>query len=175
MNGKPDLKRRHLSAVLASLPLVGMPGAALHARAQRNGPAPDFTLPVRGGGSKTLSALQGEVVMLNFWATWCPPCRQEMPLLDQLYQRYSSLGFSLLGVNVEQENRLIDRFLGDVPVSFPILLDTTEAVGKLYEVAAMPTTVLIDRQGQMREHFFGYKPGDENKYQDAVRALIRER
>lgn len=175
MTGKPDLTRRHLSAVLASLPLAGMPAQLVHARTQRSGPAPDFTLPVRGGGSKTLSSLQGNVVMLNFWATWCPPCRQEMPLLDQIFQRYTNLGFSLLGVNVEQENRLIDRFLSDVPVSFPILLDTTEEVGRLYEVAAMPTTVLIDRQGKLRQHFFGYKPGDENKYQDAVRALIRER
>ena len=175
MTAKPDWTRRKLTAVLASLPLAsgGLPAAI--ARSQRAGPAPDFTLPVRGGGSKTLSSLQGDVVMLNFWATWCPPCRQEMPLLDQIFQRYSQLGFTLLGVNVEQENRLVDRFLSDVPVSFPILLDTTEEVGKLYEVAAMPTTVLIDRQGVMREHFFGYKPGDENKYQDAVRALIRER
>lgn len=175
MSDQRLLDRRRVCALLAAVPAAAMPLAAAQARSARSGPAPDFTLPVRGGGSATLSELQGQVVMLNFWATWCPPCRQEMPLLDQLFQRYQRLGFSLLGVNVEQENRLIDRFLAEVPVSFPILLDTTEEVGRLYEVAAMPTTILVDRKGQLRDHFFGYRPGDENKYQDAVRALIRER
>lgn len=175
MTDKAYLDRRAVCAMLATVPLAAIPMSAALARSAQSGPAPDFTLPVRGGGSLSLSDLRGDVVMINFWATWCPPCRQEMPLLDQIHQRFQRLGFSLLGVNVEQENRLIDRFLAEVPVSFPILLDTKEEVGALYGVAAMPTTILVDRQGQLRDHFFGYKPGDEQKYQDAVRALVRER
>ena len=169
------LDRRRACALLAALPVAALPLGVAFGRAPRTGPAPDFTLPVRGGGSLSLAQLRGQVVMLNFWATWCPPCRQEMPLLEQIHKRYERLGFTLLGINVEQENRLIDRFLAEVPVSFPILLDTSEEVGRLYEVAAMPTTVLVDRSGQLRDHFFGFRPGDESKYQDAVRALIRER
>ncbi len=175
MTDTPRIDRRKLCSLLAAAPLAAAPISGALARSAQSGPAPDFTLPVRGGGSKTLSELRGDVVMLNFWATWCPPCRQEMPLLDQIYQRFQRLGFTLLGVNVEQENRLIDRFLAEVPVSFPILLDTQEEVGALYGVAAMPTTILVDRSGQLRDHFFGYRPGDEQKYQDAVRALVRER
>ncbi len=175
MTHNAHLDRRMLCAMLATAPLAATPMSAALARAAQSGPAPDFTLPVRGGGSLSLSDLRGDVVMINFWATWCPPCRQEMPLLDQIHQRFQRLGFTLLGVNVEQENRLIDRFLAEVPVTFPILLDTKEEVGALYGVAAMPTTILVDRQGQLRDHFFGYKPGDEQKYQDAVRALVRER
>ncbi|TVS14686.1 MAG: TlpA family protein disulfide reductase [Gammaproteobacteria bacterium] len=138
-------------------------------------PAPDFTLESRSGGTVALSDLKGEVVLLNFWATWCPPCRQEMPLLDQIYGRYEALGFTLLGVNVEQDSNLADRFLADVPVSFPILLDPQEQVSKLYQVPAMPTTVIIDRQGIVRYIHYGFRPGDEQKVQDEVRRLIRER
>ena len=138
-------------------------------------PAPDFTLQSRAGDTVTLSALKGDVVVINFWATWCPPCRQEMPLLDQIYGRYQRLGFTLLGVNVEQDSRLADRFLDDVPVSFPILLDPTEEVGRLYQVPAMPTTVIVDRRGIVRFIHYGYRAGDEAIVQDEVRRLIRER
>jgi thiol-disulfide isomerase/thioredoxin len=175
MTGNARLSRRQITAMLGALGLAAVPWWQASARSADTGPAPDFTLPVRGGGSQTLSELQGDVVMLNFWATWCAPCRQEMPLLDQIYQRYQRLGFTLLGVNVEQDTRLIDRFLGEISVSFPILLDTREDTGRMYSVQAMPTTILVDRKGQLRDHFFGYRPGDESKYQDAVRALIRER
>jgi len=138
-------------------------------------PAPDFTLQSRAGDTVTLSELRGDVVVINFWATWCPPCRQEMPLLDQIYGRYQRLGFTLLGVNVEQDSRLADRFLADVPVSFPILLDPSEAVGKLYAVPAMPTTVIVDRKGTVRYIHYGFRAGDEAIVQDAVRRLVRER
>ncbi len=152
-----------------------MAGAA-HASEPRVGaPAPDFTLENRAGGTVSLSDLRGEVVLLNFWATWCPPCREEMPLLDQIYSRYEALGFTLLGVNVEQDSRLADRFLADVPVSFPILLDPKEQVSQLYRVPAMPTTVIIDRQGTVRYIHHGFRAGDEEKVHNEVRRLLRER
>lgn len=156
--------------------LALMLAAAAHAAEPRVGaPAPDFTLENRSGGTVSLSDLRGEVVLLNFWATWCPPCRQEMPLLDQIYSRYEALGFTLLGVNVEQDSRLADRFLADVPVTFPILLDPNEQVSKLYRVPAMPTTVIIDRQGTVRYIHYGFRPGDEETVHNEVRRLLRER
>ncbi len=139
------------------------------------GPAPDFALESRSGETVALSDLRGDVVLINFWATWCPPCRQEMPLLDEIYGRYESLGFTLLGVNVEQNSQLADRFLADVPVSFPILLDPLEQVSGLYRVPAMPTTVIIDRQGTVRYIHYGFRPGDEQTVQNEVRRLLRER
>ena len=138
------------------------------------GPAPDFTLAARDGGTVSLSGLKGQVVMVNFWATWCGPCRQEMPHLEALYQRYSDLGFTLLGVNVEEDSSGADDFLAETPVSFPILFDPSSKVSELYDVVAMPSTVIVDREGNMRFIHHGYKPGYENDYQSQIRALLRE-
>ena len=142
---------------------------------EQSGPAPDFSLADRDGNVVTLSELKGKVVLINFWATWCGPCREEMPLLDALYQRYEPLGFTMLGVNVEEHSQDAENFLAETPVTFPILYDPENGVSKLYEVAAMPSTVLVDRNGNLRYLHHGYQPGYENYYQDQIRALIRER
>ncbi|HLS81115.1 MAG TPA: TlpA disulfide reductase family protein [Steroidobacter sp.] len=136
--------------------------------------APSFALPSRNGDMISLADLKGQVVMLNFWASWCGPCRQEMPLLDQMYKRYSALGFTLLGVNVEANTQDAERWLGDTPVSFPILFDRDSKVSKLYDVSAMPSTVFIDRNGDVRYLHRGYRPGDEGEYLDQIRALLKE-
>ncbi len=139
-----------------------------------SGPAADFTLKSNSGKNIRLSDLRGQVVMINFWASWCGPCRQEMPILDDLYKRYSKLGFTLIGVNVEQDSSKANAYLKDIPVSFPILYDTANQTSKLYNVNAMPTTVMVDRNGNMRFIHHGYKPGYENDYKKQIKALIRE-
>lgn len=136
--------------------------------------APAFTLPSRSGDSVSLQGLKGQVVMINFWASWCGPCRQEMPLLDQMYKRYSSLGFTLLGVNVEADAKDAEKWLAKTPVSFPVLFDKENKVSKLYDVNAMPSTVFIDRKGNVRYLHRGYKPGDEGAYLNQIRALLKE-
>ncbi len=138
------------------------------------GPAPDFTLKSRSGENIKLSELRGEVVMINFWASWCAPCRQEMPLLEVLYKKYSDLGFTLLAVNVEEDSSKADLLLKDIPVTFPILFDNTNKVTKLYKVVAMPSTVIIDKDGNMRYLHHGYLPGYEEEYRKQVSELIRE-
>lgn len=158
-----------LATLLATV-VVAFPALA----GELSGAAPDFTLQVRGGEEISLSDLRGNVVMINFWATWCGPCREEMPHLEALHQRYSDLGFTLLGVNVEEDSRLSDRFLADTPVTFDILFDPENRVSELYDVVAMPSTVLVDREGNLRYIHHGYKAGYENEYQSQVRALLRE-
>src|SRR5690625_1073684 len=137
-------------------------------------PAPDFTLKSNTGENLRLAEQRGKVVMINFWASWCAPCRQEMPFLDELYQRYERAGFTLFGVNVEQDNSAAQRFLEEIEVSFPILFDPTSDVSRAYQVSAMPTTVMVDRDGQVRYVNRGYRPGDEEKYQEQIQELIRE-
>lgn len=141
-------------------------------------PAPDFTLPSEGGGQSgeniKLSDLKGQVVVMNFWASWCGPCRKEMPLLEELYVKYKDLGVVLLGINVESEPGKAFKFLEKVPVSFPILLDKENKVTELYSVDAMPTTVIIDRDGQIRTHHRGYKDGYEDLYEADIKKLARE-
>ncbi len=136
--------------------------------------APDFALKSASGENLRLSELRGEVVMINFWASWCGPCRQEMPLLDELYRQYSPMGFTILGVNVEEDSSKARQMLKDIPVDFPVVFDNKSTVSKLYDVVAMPSTVLVDRDGNIRYLHRGYKPGYEETYQQQVRALIRE-
>lgn len=139
-----------------------------------SGPAHDFTLKALDGSNVKLSELRGEVVMINFWASWCGPCRQEMPLLDALYQKYKDYGFTLLGINVDENREAAEKLLGQVPVSFPVLFDPTSSVTELYDVDAMPSTILVDRDGNMRYLHRGYKPGYEKYYDDQVKALVLE-
>jgi len=159
-------------ALLAGAAFSG-PGFAADAVGQ---PAPTFTLPLRGGTTPLgLDKLRGQVVMVNFWASWCGPCREEFPLLDQMYKKYKGLGFTMLGVNVEPESKDAEGFIAKTPVTFPIVFDKDSTVSKLYRVEGMPSTVLIDRNGVLRWVHRGYKAGDENEYLDHVRALLREK
>lgn len=137
---------------------------------------PDFSLPARGGGTVRLSGLKGQVVMINFWATWCGPCRQEMPLLEQIQTRYEPLGFTIVGINVEPDSDAAQKWLAQVPVSltFPILFDRENKVADSFGVDGMPSTVFIDRTGAVRYVHRGYRPGDEAKYADMVRSLVKE-
>ncbi len=136
--------------------------------------APDFALKSSTGENLRLSEFRGDVVMINFWATWCGPCRQEMPLLDELYARYERVGFSLLGVNIDDDSRRAMAMIEELGVDFPVLFDDRKEVSKLYEVEAMPVTVIVDRKGTVRYIHHGYKPGYEDKYLDQVRSLLRE-
>lgn len=142
---------------------------------EMNKPAPDFTLKSRSGKNVRLSDLRGQVVMLNFWASWCGPCRQEMPLLEEMSKKYERLGFTLLGVNVDEDSSKAEKLLEKIPVSFPVLYDNTSSVSELLNVDAMPTTYLIDRDGNLRFHHKGYKPGYEKSYEKQIKQLVRER
>ncbi|HEX3838039.1 MAG TPA: TlpA disulfide reductase family protein [Steroidobacteraceae bacterium] len=137
-------------------------------------PAPTFSLPSRSGGTIDLAQFKGQVVMINFWASWCVPCRQEMPLLESIYKKYKPLGFTLIGVNVEPDQKEAENFLKQTPVSFPVLFDAKSKVSGLYNVQVMPTTVFIDRKGNVRLVHQSYQPGAENLYMDQIRTLIRE-
>jgi peroxiredoxin len=153
---------------------IVLASGAFAASGDASGPAPSFTLTTLSGQADGLSQYKGQVVMVNFWATWCGPCQQEMPLLDQMYKKYKPAGFTLIGVNVDKESPAVKELLARKPVSFPVLLDPANQVSKAYHVDEMPSSVIIDRKGQIRYIHRGYKPGDENDYQDRIRQLIRE-
>lgn len=150
-----------------------------------SGRVPDFTLSNVQGGNVRLAELRGQVVMLNFWATWCGPCRQEMPELEKLYKRYSKAGFTILAINTEDgtnpgKRKEVKTFVDNTKLTFPILFDNNkEVVTKmekdfLKKNMGMPTTVLVDRNGNARFLHEAYKPGDEKKYKKMVKALLRE-
>lgn len=160
--------------VLVGFTLIFSTTAIYAASEKLSGKAPNFTLKSRSGKNIKLSELRGQVVMLNFWASWCGPCRKEMPLLEKIYKKYKRLGFTLLGVNVEENSTPAKNYLKDVKVSFPVLFDTTNKTSKLYDVSAMPTTILIDRNGNKRFLHKGYKAGYENDYRKQIKKLLRE-
>ncbi len=157
-----------------ALTMLCLLAASIVTAGQGQGAAPDFVLPDASGRNVALHNFNGQVVLINFWASWCGPCREEMPLLDELHKRYAPLGFTMLGVNVEEDSAAARKFLSATPVSFPILFDRENAISQLYDVIAMPSTVIVDRQGQIRYIHHGYEAGNENIYQDQIRALIRE-
>ena len=125
------------------------------------------------GPNLRLDEQRGRVVMVNFWATWCGPCRQEMPQLDRLYQKYKSSGFVLLGVNVDEDARKAADVAAKLGVTFPVLLDTDKAVSKLYDLSTMPSTVIIDRDGKVRYFHRGYLAGYEDNYDKQIRELLK--
>ncbi|PKG82579.1 TlpA family protein disulfide reductase [Colwellia sp. 75C3] len=137
-------------------------------------PAPDFTLKSMAGTNLKLTEQRGKIIVINFWASWCGPCRKEMPVLQKFYDKYQELGVSVWGVNVEQENQAGRDFLADLNLSFPILFDASNTISAMYQVEAMPTTIIVDRDGLVRYAFKGYKPGYEKKYAKAIKKLIRE-
>ncbi len=166
MNG---LKTLLLGATLCVLTATSLASSALTGQA-----APDFALKSSAGSNMRLSEYRGDVVMINFWATWCGPCRQEMPLLDDLYSRYERVGFKLLGVNIDDDSRRAMQMIEELGVKFPVLFDEAKDVSRLYQVEAMPVTVLVDRSGVVRHVHHGYKPGYEQKYLTEIRGLLRE-
>jgi peroxiredoxin len=136
--------------------------------------APDFTLRTMKGPNLRLQEQRGQVVMVNFWATWCGPCRQEMPHLNKLYDKYKSSGFVLLGVNIDDDAAKATDLATKLGLRFPVLLDTDKRVSRTYDMNAMPATLLIDRDGKVRYIHRGYRDGVELTYDQQIRELVKE-
>ena len=152
--------------------LAAVAGTALAAVAP-SAAAPDFTLRTAAGPNLRLQEQRGQVVLINFWATWCGPCRQEMPQLNKLYDKYHAAGFVLLGINIDDDTRRATDMAAKLGLKFPVLLDTDKAVSRLYDLGTMPTTVLIDRDGRVRHIHPGYLAGYEDMYDKEIRGLLK--
>jgi peroxiredoxin len=161
-------RRLLLGVALAACTVVSVPAAV------GTGQAPDFTLRTSQGQNMRLQEQRGRVVMVNFWATWCGPCKQEMPHLNRLYEKYRSSGFVLMGVNVDEDARNAIGAATKLGLTFPVLLDAEKKVSKLYDLNTMPSTLLIDRDGKVRYLHRGYREGYENTYDQQIRELLKE-
>jgi peroxiredoxin len=118
-------------------------------------PAPDFTLKNLSGEDVTLSKLRGQVVLINFWATWCGPCRAEMPDLQRRYDALKDQGFTVLAINDDEPIEDVRRFADAYDLTFTILLDPGESVVRLYRILAFPTTFIVDREGVVQKLHLG--------------------
>lgn len=150
------------AAALALWAIVSMLGKDFQSGPDIGHQAPSFQLAALSGGEKSLAEFRGKAVILNFWASWCGPCREEMPSLEALYQRYKDQGLVVLGVSLDEEGwGPVREFLKVVPVNFPILLDSEQRVTELYETFRIPETYFIDPQGVVAGKVVG--PQDYNQ------------
>jgi peroxiredoxin len=158
------------TAVFAFLVLSGM--AATASEAPR--PAPDFTLKSASGANVRLSEHLGEVVFVNFWATWCGPCRDELPVLERLQRQYGKSGFTVLGVNLDDDANAARAMARKLDVSFPLLFDKGKQTARGYDVASMPASFIVDRDGKLRYRHRGFVAGMADDYEREIRALLKE-
>lgn len=158
--------------VLALLWLISTPLSA--AMPAIGSVAPDFTLRSQDGKNLKLSEYRGQVVLINFWATWCAPCRQELPLLNRLHEQYGKAGFTLLGVNVDDQPQAALDMARQLKLGFPVLLDSKKQVTRRYDVDSMPSTLLIDRDGKVRSIHRGYRAGYETRYEAEIRQWLKQ-
>ena len=167
---------RTIKGVFRSLAVVAVCASAALAASSSSGPAPGFQLSGRGGKAIDLAQFKGQVVMINFWGTYCGPCRTEMPLLEDIYKKYKPMGFTLLAVNVQPDSKAAEAWLAKLskPITFPVAFDVDSKVSSLYKVDSMPSTVIVDRQGNVRMRHRGYKAGDEDLYLTQIRSLLKE-
>lgn len=133
-------------------------------------PAPAFTLGLLGGDYLSLDELRGKVVLLNFWATWCEPCRDEMPAMQRVYERYRDQGFEIVGINLREPEVTVKGFVSQLGLTFPIVYDLTGEVYDAYLVRPMPTSYFVDRQGIIRFLFIG--PMTEEDIERRIRILL---
>lgn len=133
--------------------------------------APDFTLTGTDGKVMRLSDLAGKGVILNFWATWCGPCRQEMPLLQRAYEAHASEGLVVLGVDVGEQPAQVQAFLKELGLTFPTVLDANQETSRLYRVYGLPTTFFIDRQGVI--HYVLIGPADQDLLDRQIPEILK--
>ena len=138
--------------------------------------APDFTLDTLDGNKVTLSELRGQIVVVNFWATWCPPCREETPALEKAYEQYKDSGMVILGVNLTDQDSMsdVELFVEEFTLTYPILLDRDGSVSNyLYQIKGLPTTFFVNREGIIRTVVVG-GPMSETFIRSKIEALQKE-
>ncbi|MCZ7619499.1 MAG: TlpA family protein disulfide reductase [Myxococcota bacterium] len=157
------------AVVFAALWATGPPPAPI----RPGQPAPEFALPRLGDGAPVeLSDLRGRVVLLNFWATWCKPCEDEMPAMERLYAELAGPGFEMLAVSVDAGRSEVEAFQERLGVTFPILLDPAKRVSASYQSYRFPESFLIDSEGRILARYIGPRDWDANVYRDRIRRLI---
>ncbi|MFN8543107.1 MAG: TlpA disulfide reductase family protein [Candidatus Binatia bacterium] len=154
--------RRGLTAIVGVAALGLLAAVAFVGVRQRsNDLAADFVLPDLKGQAVRLSALRGKVVLVNVWTTWCPPCREEMPSMERLFQKMAGRDFQLLAVSEDEgEPATVEEFVRTMQVSFPVLLDPEHQVGDRYGVWGYPETFIVDRAGRLAERVIGPRTWD---------------
>ena len=164
--------RRRSAVLVAVLVAALVAGCARDAGLASGDLAPDFVLPRLDGSVQKLSNYRGKVVLVNLWATWCPPCLEELPLLNRIQEIYGSRGVVVLGLAGDDEPQSVRDFIAHNPVSFDVLLDVGGEVGTRYGITGYPETFIVDREGRFRQKIIGPLPSDAGRPTAEVNAAI---
>jgi peroxiredoxin len=160
-------------AVVAAAFVAWLIAGEAPAPVDRGGEAPPFELPRVGAtGSVSLSSLRGKVVLLNFWATWCKPCEDELPAMERLHQALSGSDFELVAVSVDADPEPVLRFRERLGLDFTLLLDADQRVARIYQTFRFPESLLIGRDGVILERYVGPKDWDASAYVARIRDLL---
>jgi peroxiredoxin len=135
--------------------------------------AEDFTLPALNGGTFRLADQRGKIVLLNFWATWCPPCLEEMPAMERLWRKHKDDGFVLVAVSVDTDPEKVVPFVTEHKLTFPIALDTTMRVANAYGVRALPSSFILGKDGFLAALALGPRHWDNSASHRLVEAMVR--
>jgi peroxiredoxin len=156
-------------------------GSSPPAPVGRGTPAPAFHLPIAGaggregeGGSLSIERLRGKVVLVNFWATWCKPCEDEMPAMQRMYRALAGSDFELVAISVDADEASVSEFARRLGLSFPILMDSSKQVASAYQAFRFPESLLVGRNGIILERYVGPKDWDADAYRDRVQRLLAE-
>ena len=142
-------------------------------RPSRQKLAEDFGAPLLDGRPLKLSSQRGKIVLINFWATWCPPCRAEMPAMERLWRHHQDQGFVMLAVSVDSVTAKVKPFVAEHALTFPVLLDPAMDVANAYGVRALPSTFLVDRRGYLTALALGPRRWDNDAAHSLVEAMLR--
>lgn len=167
------MRTLHIAALLAGFAIAAWaqePGKGLTALEDRP-PAPDFELVDIDGNLHRLSDYRGKVLIVNFWATWCPPCREEMPSMDRAWKLLEEEGILMLAVNVGEDEETIFQFTANYPVEFPLLMDRDSKATEQWPIRGLPTTFVVDPTGRLAYRAIGGRVWDDNALLGPVRAL----
>jgi thiol-disulfide isomerase/thioredoxin len=135
---------------------------------------PEIGLQDLAGHRVDLASLKGKVVLVDFWASWCAPCKQEMPVLERLYQKYKDRGLVVVGVSVDQEGTNVGAFLKQLKVSFPIVHDKGHDVANRFKPPRMPSSYIVDRNGVVRNVHGGFRAGDDATIEGEITKLLAQ-
>lgn len=163
-----------VSALLALMVAAVQADELMDAASAARAPMDNQALPKINGGELALNDLRGQVVLLDFWASWCGPCRESFPWMNTIQQRYGDDGLVIIGVNLDQDTEAARAFLQAVPADFTVLVDAQAQWPEAYGLIGMPSSYLIDRQGRIRATHTGFHSNRVANYEASIQQLLAE-